>query len=1521
MHHHLLSFNRLISSICIFFFGWSSAFSQDSKYVSSVGLGIEITKSTEYYYTQSVTLQENFAFNSEGGKTLLIKPIAVNPPPSNAGGYNYVREEVPFEEVTTERELTNMTADQKSVAFQYVDGVGRPMMTSSPEAGSSYEDIVQYYEYNETTGRQDRSYLRYTKKYSEPGSFVENADVHLKDFYTTGASDVATDEVYYTENAAYDARGMVVESKGLGEAWSSKSTQYDYGAYSTSDGYKVQHWKVVGDKPQMDRYYINNELQVSSVTNVESKTTHTLKDMRGLGITSLVYDDDTDQWMGSYQVYDDMGRLRFVIPPMIAASLNSKTSSQLPHTPSDVEMQELVFQYKYDEKGRLASEKAPGAGWIEYVYDEWDRLVMSRYEGQQYEGAASWTFQKYDALNRPIVSGEVKTSKTRAELITAMNAANKGRFETTSDGTHGYTLTQSFPDLNSSAFYDYAIMTVNYNDDYDFIERLGLGTAYNYSKPSGFSHAKDNRTKGLSTGSKVRVLGTGVQWLYTVMYYDDEGRAIQVVGDNHLGGKDIFSSELDWSGQVQKTLVEHSSTAGSLTKLNEFEYDDHSGQLLRTYETISHGSYSERVLIAEYHYNSMGQIVEKNLHSTDNGNSFLQAVNYDFNIRGWTSQINDPANLNGDVFGMKFNYTTGATIADAAVAGRHDGMLSSLQWNADTDPTQSGVQGYKQTALGFEYDDRNRLKGTRYATLSGSDWSGDKGEYNTTIGLYDENGNIKQLTRQSEAGAIDDLAYTYYPLSNKLQKVDDAERGTERGKKGLHDQYTGATDYTYNAQGNMTGDANKGLDITYNHLQLVSTISMANVIMEYTYDAVGNKLSKEVLNADGNSIARVDYVGGIELLDGEVNQIFNAEGRAYRQNGDYHYEYFLLDHQQNNRVAFGNLPERKVYTVTMESGRESYEESAFANIAAVRLSSEQHNHTPLGAATMQLNGTVSGRQVGAAKVLDIQAGDEVAMEVWAKYEDSFHATQAIAGIGSIVENTFATASAGTGAESAAGALSTAIGNPAAYDLFSGDGWHEPKAYLQYLFFDSDYQFDSGQSGYIPVTTSSKGQFAKLAETATFSADGYLFVYLVNETNLDAEVYFDDLKLTHASSTQSFRVTQVNDFYPFGLATSNSWRAPGYVDPGLLYQSSYANYDSLTGYYDFLSRSYDPALGRFFAVDPMTHKYPNWSPYMGMANSPHMVVDPNGEEPITLAVLAVAALKGAVIGAATSTAIRTGVGIATGNWDNFGQAVAMGAIGGFVGGGIAGAFKGSAFAQTAGFSILKNTSSTIAGNVIMGHDITGGTIVGSVAGGLVGSKLPQFSGVEGSSLANIGAEIAHEATTGAIRGAVTGGVSAAVDGRDIERGIVNGAKYGAIGGAAVGVFNIATMGPAFKPEEDYSPGVDKRYKPVYRKGTFITRALAGEGSGVTLGRNIVTHLYKNHRPINGAFHDKDQLNRFLLAHETGHYYNQIQDGFSNFYYKVGRQYLRFGWSTSIPVEAYAEGYAEYHVGPEVIWRYR
>ena len=50
-------------------------------------------------------------------------------------------------------------------------------------------------------------------------------------------------------------------------------------------------------------------------------------------------------------------------------------------------------------------------------------------------------------------------------------------------------------------------------------------------------------------------------------------------------------------------------------------------------------------------------------------------------------------------------------------------------------------------------------------------------------------------------------------------------------------------------------------------------------------------------------------------------------------------------------------------------------------------------------------------------------------------------------------------------------------------------------------------------------------------------------------------------------------------------------------------------------YDFGARIYDPRLGRWLGVDPLTQKYPNLSPYVGIGNCPILFIDNDGQENI------------------------------------------------------------------------------------------------------------------------------------------------------------------------------------------------------------------------------------------------------------------------------------------------------------------
>jgi RHS repeat-associated protein len=82
-----------------------------------------------------------------------------------------------------------------------------------------------------------------------------------------------------------------------------------------------------------------------------------------------------------------------------------------------------------------------------------------------------------------------------------------------------------------------------------------------------------------------------------------------------------------------------------------------------------------------------------------------------------------------------------------------------------------------------------------------------------------------------------------------------------------------------------------------------------------------------------------------------------------------------------------------------------------------------------------------------------------------------------------------------------------------------------------------------------------------------------------------------------------------DYYPFGL-TFNSYTS----GTENLYKFSRYEEQKETQWYDFGARMYDPALGRFFSIDPKADVYHFQSPYAFAANNPIRYEDKNGEGP-------------------------------------------------------------------------------------------------------------------------------------------------------------------------------------------------------------------------------------------------------------------------------------------------------------------
>ncbi|MBG0780798.1 MAG: RHS repeat-associated core domain-containing protein [Bacteroidales bacterium] len=171
---------------------------------------------------------------------------------------------------------------------------------------------------------------------------------------------------------------------------------------------------------------------------------------------------------------------------------------------------------------------------------------------------------------------------------------------------------------------------------------------------------------------------------------------------------------------------------------------------------------------------------------------------------------------------------------------------------------------------------------------------------------YDANGNITNLQRNMDNTLIDDLDYTYYSNSNRLQSVTDAS-----GNTAGYVPNTGQ--YLYDANGNMTYDPSKKINVSYNPLNLPRLVEFDNDDhITYTYTANGTKLRKTVTSWKTTTGGTTDYSGQFLYQDNELSCIFTPVGRIvpmqYNDETFWKHEYNLKDHLGNTRVVFAAHP-------------------------------------------------------------------------------------------------------------------------------------------------------------------------------------------------------------------------------------------------------------------------------------------------------------------------------------------------------------------------------------------------------------------------------------------------------------------------------------------------------------------------------------------------------------------------------------------------------------------------------------
>jgi RHS repeat-associated protein len=360
--------------------------------------------------------------------------------------------------------------------------------------------------------------------------------------------------------------------------------------------------------------------------------------------------------------------------------------------------------------------------------------------------------------------------------------------------------------------------------------------------------------------------------------------------------------------------------------------------------------------------------------------------------------------------------------------------------------------------------------------------------------------------------------------------------------------------------------------------------------LTYYYDATGRKLS-QVLATSSTVTKKTDYANEYIYENDTLQFINTAEGRYVANAGAVtggEYQYHLKDHLGNVRLTFSTTQETESNTATLETANEAAEQAKFLRYSnAKRVNSRLFDKTNGSADgfSQRLSGGVNERY-GLARSLSVMPGDTVKMEVYAKYVDSdtVNWTSALNVLmGQITDN-----AGGVVVDGVNYTTSTTTFPYPGLQNASGSSGNGPRAFLNWLIFDRDYNFITG--GYQRMSTSAKenGQdvaHEKLSGQLVATQPGYVYIYLSNEETTPVDVFFDDFKVTQVKSP----VVQMDDYYPFGLAF-NSYSRENSEKNRWKFQGQEHIDDLDLGWDSFKWRNHMPDIGRFFNVDPLAEKY-------------------------------------------------------------------------------------------------------------------------------------------------------------------------------------------------------------------------------------------------------------------------------------------------------------------------------------------
>ena len=485
----------------------------------------------------------------------------------------------------------------------------------------------------------------------------------------------------------------------------------------------------------------------------------------------------------TYYLYDDMDRLLGVLPPAVSSELSAQSSIFSNYGVPDT----FGYWYKYDERNRTIGVKLPGIDWEYTVFDGENRPILRQDGNLRKKGL--WTFFKYDELGRIVLEGTVEDSRSREIL------AGLWKDRAVKESFSGNQANYGYSDNSRLGQSEYRITAAYYYDRYEFISLDSLHL-------QNFWVGEQASTHGLMTGKYEAVLNVPGKGRTSIFVYDEKGRIIRSQQLDNLVDPfwTVLETGYDFSGQV---LSEEHRYNGRLSLRYDYERD-RMGRVTAVSLRYAGRSDAQPVQIpfSELSYDNYGRpTAKKILHDS-------LILNYSYDPDGGLFSIENPGRFSEQIC-RSSRVTTPYSLSRCKNGNINDIRISQLGndyfWH-------------------FDYMDGNRL--SRAAMYHSNNFNRPLGEEERFA--YDNMGNITLLLRTHENRYAEQLDMVY--KGNRLTKVSkNGDPNLEYDFQGYPDKADASTEMTYDPNGNMTADLDRGIvAIRYNMLNLPDTVQFEN---------------------------------------------------------------------------------------------------------------------------------------------------------------------------------------------------------------------------------------------------------------------------------------------------------------------------------------------------------------------------------------------------------------------------------------------------------------------------------------------------------------------------------------------------------------------------------------------------------------------------------------------------------------------------------------------------------------------